>query len=76
MELSKTTFGNIFKFFTIRGDSYGQKVTRSGKKVEKKKKKEKKEKKHQGEKWNKKIGGRSCFITRGAFGHGLGCRAS
>ena len=26
---------------------------------------------NQGEKWNKKMGGRSCFITSGAFGHGL-----
>ena len=22
-------------------------------------------------KWNRKMGGRSCFITSGAFGHGL-----
>ena len=29
---------------------------------------------NQGEKWNKKMGGRSCFITSGAFRHGLPCR--
>ena len=28
-------------------------------------------KKNQGSKWNKKMGGRSCFVTIGAFGHGL-----
>ena len=28
---------------------------------------------NQGENWNKKMGGRSCFITSGAFGHGLQC---
>ena len=26
---------------------------------------------NEGDKWNKKIGGRSLFITSGAFGHGL-----
>ena len=26
---------------------------------------------NQGQKWNKKMGGSSCFITSGAFGHGL-----
>ena len=50
--------------FTIRGVPYGQKVTRSRKKERKK---------NQGDKWNKKMGGRSCFITSGAFGHGLLC---
>ena len=28
-------FGNIYRFVTIRGDPYGQKVTRSGKKGKK-----------------------------------------
>ena len=39
--------------------------------VEKKFKKNFKQKKLWGGKWNKKMGGRSCFITSGAFGHGL-----
>ena len=26
---------------------------------------------NQGEKWKKKMGGTSCFITNGDFGHGL-----
>ena len=32
LELLKTTLGNTFKFFTIRGVPYGQKVTRNRKK--------------------------------------------
>ena len=32
-------------------------------------------KKNQGAKWNKKMGGRSCFIISGDFGHGLLCSA-
>ena len=43
-----------------------KKLPRVEKKVQSKKKKKKK-----GEKWNKKMGGRSCFITNGAVGHGL-----
>ena len=63
-ELSKTTFGNIFKFFTIRGVPYGQKVTRRRKMVLiffffylK-----------NCTKWNKKMGGRSFVITCGVIG--------
>ena len=63
-ELSETTLG----MFTIRGVPYGQKVTRSEKNV---KHFSKKKKLNQGEKWNKKMGGRSFFVTSGAFTHGL-----
>ena len=66
--LSKTTVKHIFKFFTIWGVPYCQKVTWSRKKVEKKI--QFREKKR-----NKKMGGRSCFIPSGALGHGLSYRA-
>ena len=62
-ELSKTTFGYIFKFLKVK------KLPGVEKKVKDFKKK--KENLNKGEKWNKKMGGRSCFITLGAFGHGL-----
>ena len=66
-ELSKTTFGTILKIFIIRGVPHSQKLTG----VEKKGNKNLKKKSNKGEKWNKIMGGRSCFVTRGAFGHGL-----
>ena len=58
-------FGNIFKFFTIRGVPYGQKVTRRRKKggtnFQKKNLK-------YWTKWNKKMGGRSFVTTSGVIG--------
>ena len=39
--------------------------------VEKRSKKVLKKKFNSGQKWNKKMGGRSCFITSGAFGDTL-----
>ena len=47
---------------------YGQKLPGVEKKV---KQIFLKKKNYQGEKWNKKIDGKSCFITSGAFGYGL-----
>ena len=64
-KLSKTTLENVSNFSPC-----GQKVTRSRKKV--KKNSQKKNLKDL-TKWNRKMGGRSCFITSGAFGHGLLC---
>ena len=57
---------NIPKYFLIfhhRGVLYGQKLPGVENKVKKNTTKK-------GEKWNKKMGGRSFFITSGAFGHG------
>ena len=51
------------------GVPYGQKVNRSRKKAEKF---EEKKKNMKGwTKWNRKMGGRSGFITSGDFGHGV-----
>ena len=47
----------------------GSKIPGGGKKVDKTSKNKKKN--YQGSKWNQKFEGRSCFITIGAFGHGL-----
>ena len=51
------------------GVPYGPIVTRTRKKGQKKISKEKNLK--DWTKWNRKMGGISCFITSGAFGHGL-----
>ena len=67
-ELSKTIFRNVFNFLSMRGVPYRQKVTGAEKKV---KKKFQKKNLKDWTKWNRKMGGRSCFITSGAFGHGL-----
>ena len=45
-----------------------KKLPRVEKKVEQT---SKKKKRNQAAKWNKKMGGRSCFIRSGAFGQGL-----
>ena len=47
-----------------------KKLTGAEKKVKKKFKKNLKD----STKWNRKMGGRSCFLTSGAFGHGLPSR--
>ena len=71
--LPKNAFFTIFRQFLLIFSRTmlcrGQKDNRSRKKFKLKKKKKKNLK--DCTKWNRKMGGRSCFITSGAFGHGL-----
>ena len=63
-ELSKTVFGQFFKFFIIRGFGGVKKLPNMEKKVEKK---FQNFFSNQGAKRNKKMGGRSHVITFGVF---------
>ena len=63
-ELSRSTFGQFFRFFILRGDPYDFGVVKSY--TEWKKWSEKRRRKKL-TKWNRKMGGRSFIITSGAF---------
>ena len=65
-ELSKTVFGQFFKFFIIKGVGGVQKLPDMEKKVDKY---FQKKISNQGAKRNKKMGGRSYVITFGAIGN-------